>query len=88
MKFRTALGEILRETRHELNLTMRDVSERASVALGYLSEIERGQKEVSSEILDAIAAGLGIPTYEIIELASWKMKIQSDNLSVRQLIKN
>jgi transcriptional regulator with XRE-family HTH domain len=81
MKFRHALGEVIRETRHELGLNLRDVSQLGSVALGYLSEVERGHKEVSSEILDCIAKALGLPTYQLIELSSWKMKVQSGFVS-------
>jgi len=81
MKFRHALGEVIRETRHELGLNLRDVSQLGSVALGYLSEVERGHKEVSSEILDCIAEALGLPTYQLIELSSWKMKVQSGFVS-------
>jgi len=81
MKFRHALGEVIRETRHELGLNLREVSQRGSVALGYLSEVERGHKEVSSEILDCIAEALGLPTYELIEIASWKMKIENGGIA-------
>lgn len=58
--FRSALGEVIREQRVESSLTLRQVSAKASVALGYLSEVERGQKEVSSELLECIAHGLGV----------------------------
>ena len=42
-------------------MTLRQVAARASVALGYLSEVERGQKEVSSEILASVAEALEVP---------------------------
>ncbi len=50
MRFRHALGEALRETRHEQKHNLRDVAQRGCIALGYLSEIERGHKEVSSRV--------------------------------------
>jgi transcriptional regulator with XRE-family HTH domain len=50
MKVRQAVGEVIREARLERKMTLRDLSSVSSVALGYLSELERGQKEASSEI--------------------------------------
>ncbi len=58
---REILGESLRELRTAESLTLREVSGRAQVSLGYLSEIERGQKEASSELLNAICGALGVP---------------------------
>ena len=75
MKFRTALGEVIRETRQDLKLTMREVSSRGSMALSYLSEIEQGRKEASSEILDCIALGLDVPLSKLIEQAAIKIRI-------------
>ena len=57
---REVIGSQLRNTRKEQGATLRDISVRASVALGYLSEIERGQKEPSSELLSAICSALEI----------------------------
>lgn len=65
--FRQALGETLRQVRQERGLTLRWVSGQAQLSLGYLSEIERGQKEVSSEILEAIADSLGLPLSAILQ---------------------
>ncbi|HAE74090.1 MAG TPA: hypothetical protein DCG44_02630, partial [Candidatus Aquiluna sp.] len=47
---RQEIGDVLRNHRLEQGQTLRQVAAKASVALGYLSEVERGQKEVSSEI--------------------------------------
>ena len=71
--FRVILGEVLKEYRLEKGMTLRDVSEKSSVALGYLSEIERGQKEASSEILENLAYGLDIPLYQIIIEAGYRL---------------
>lgn len=73
LNFRTALGEILREKRHELGLNLRQVSSKGFVALGYLSEVERGQKDASSETLEAIAQGLGVEVYELVIEAGLRM---------------
>ena len=57
---RREIGDVLRELRLQKRHTLRQVAGRASVALGYLSEIERGQKEASSELLNAICTALGL----------------------------
>jgi XRE family transcriptional regulator, stress-response regulator len=59
--FRRLLGDVLREHRRSQGRTLRDVSAGARVSLGYVSEIERGQKEASSECLAAICAALNVP---------------------------
>jgi transcriptional regulator with XRE-family HTH domain len=58
---RTEIGDVLRDFRIQKGQTLRQVAGRASVALGYLSELERGQKEASSEILAAVAEALEVP---------------------------
>lgn len=66
MLFRDALGEVLREQRLAKGMTLRQASAKGCMALGYLSEVERGQKELSSEPLRSLANGLGVPVHEII----------------------
>ena len=58
---RQEIGDVLRTHRLNRGQTLRQVAARASVALGYLSEVERGQKEVSSEILASVAEALEVP---------------------------
>jgi transcriptional regulator with XRE-family HTH domain len=58
---RRLLGEVLRHHRLLQGRTLRDVSAGAKVSLGYISEIERGQKEASSECLAAICTALDVP---------------------------
>ena len=60
MLFRSALGSELRASRIAQSRTLRDVAREARVSLGYLSEVERGQKEASSELLAAICNALNI----------------------------
>ncbi|NLT25110.1 MAG: helix-turn-helix transcriptional regulator [Microbacteriaceae bacterium] len=62
---RHEMGEVLRDVRLRRGDTLRQVAGRASVALGYLSEIERGQKEASSEILASVAEALDTPLSQI-----------------------
>lgn len=57
---RQEIGDVLRDFRQQQGQTLRQVASKASVALGYLSEVERGQKEVSSEILAAVTEALGV----------------------------
>ena len=58
---RQEIGDVLRTHRQRQGRTLRQVAGSASVALGYLSEVERGQKEASSEILSSVADALGVP---------------------------
>ena len=58
---RERIGEVLREVRMRQGRTLRQVSQQAQVSLGYISEIERGQKEPSSELLAAICSALDVP---------------------------
>lgn len=63
---RSVLGETLRGLRQEQGRTLREVSTAARVSLGYLSEVERGQKEASSELLSGICGALGVPLSTIL----------------------
>jgi len=64
--FRRVLGDVLRERRVRLGLTLREVSAAARVSLGYISEIERGQKEASSELLASLCSALDTPLSEVL----------------------
>lgn len=68
--FRRTLGEVLRAARMERGLTLREVSAEARVSLGYISEIERGQKEASSELLASLCAALDMPLSLVLHEAS------------------
>ena len=63
---RQVIGEELRRRRNEQSRTLRDVSRDAQVSLGYLSELERGQKEASSELLAAVCAALDTPLSSLL----------------------
>jgi transcriptional regulator with XRE-family HTH domain len=63
---RRLLGDVLRERRREQGRTLREVSVRARVSLGYLSEVERGQKEASSELLGSICEALDLPLSTVL----------------------
>ncbi len=66
LSFRRLLGGVLRSVRVAQRRTLRDVSETAGVSLGYLSEVERGRKEASSELLAAICAALGVRLADVL----------------------
>jgi XRE family transcriptional regulator, stress-response regulator len=63
---RRELGDVLREKRQSQGRTLREVSAAAAVSLGYLSEVERGEKEASSELLGSICAALNVPLSEVL----------------------
>ena len=64
--FRRLLGDVLRDRRMERGMTLREVSAEARVSLGYISEIERGQKEASSELLASLCSALEVPLSDVL----------------------
>ncbi len=72
---RELLGESLREERVAQGRTLRDISADARVSLGYLSEVERGQKEASSELLASICSALEVPLSSVLGTVSQKMVV-------------
>jgi len=72
---RQEIGDVLRDFRLQKGRTLRQVAGEASVALGYLSEVERGQKEASSEILAAVADALGTPLSVIMGEVSERLAV-------------
>jgi len=75
---RHLLGDALRRVRLRQGRTLREVSASARVSLGYLSEVERGQKEASSELLAAICSALGAPLSQVLREVS-------DNFALAEL---
>ena len=75
---RQLLGEVLRRLRLRQGRTLREVSASARVSLGYLSEVERGQKEASSELLAAICGALNTPLSQVFREVS-------DNFALAEL---
>lgn len=68
--FRRLLGDVLRTRRLEQGLTLRELSSEARVSLGYISEIERGHKEASSELLASLCSALDIQLSEVLSATS------------------
>ncbi|WP_018635669.1 helix-turn-helix domain-containing protein [Parafrankia elaeagni] len=66
---RDLFGEVLRRVRRQQGRTLRDVAAAAQVSMPYLSEVERGRKEASSEVLAAICRALGIRVVDLLAAA-------------------
>ena len=71
---REVIGDVLRRARTSQGRTLREVSDSARVSLGYLSEVERGRKEASSELLTAICGALDVPLSEVLTDAGRQME--------------
>ena len=67
---RRLTGDVLRRRRQAQSKTLREVSSAARVSLGYLSEVERGRKEASSELLASICDALGVPMSDLLREVS------------------
>ena len=81
---RTQLGSTLRGHRLRQRRTLRDVSGAARVSLGYLSEVERGQKEASSELLASICDALDVELADL--LAEVSLGLRGHDVRVRPLV--
>lgn len=71
---RDVLGEQLRRLRHGQGRTLADVAAAAALSLAYLSEVERGRKEVSSEVLAALCEALGISLADLLAMVRDAMR--------------
>ncbi|WP_235909167.1 helix-turn-helix domain-containing protein [Goekera deserti] len=80
---RTQLGDTLRGHRLRQRRTLRDVSGRARVSLGYLSEVERGQKEASSELLASICDALDVELADLLAEVSLELRTAAPRPAVR-----
>ena len=86
---REVIGDVLRRARTEQGRTLREVSDSARVSLGYLSEVERGRKEASSELLSAICGALDVPLSRMLsdageELAREELAAEESRFWARQ----
>ncbi|MCX6395873.1 MAG: helix-turn-helix transcriptional regulator [Propionibacteriales bacterium] len=68
--FRRQLGDVLRGERMRRGMTLRELSSEARISLGYISEIERGQKEASSELLSSLCDALEVPLSSVLREVS------------------
>lgn len=72
---RREIGDVLRDVRQRQRRTLREVSSSARVSLGYLSEVERGQKEASSELLGSICEALDVPMSTVLREVSDRVAV-------------
>ena len=72
---RREIGDVLRAARQRPGRTLREVSSAARVSLGYLSEVERGQKEASSELLGSICDALDVPLFVVLREVSDRVAV-------------
>ena len=72
---RREIGDVLRDARQRQGRTLREVSSAARVSLGYLSEVERGQKEASSELLGSICDALDVPMSVVLREVSDRIAV-------------
>ncbi len=82
---RNELGDVLRDARLGQGKTLRDISSQARVSLGYLSEVERGQKEASSELLSSICDALDVPMSVILREVSDRFELAESLVDPRSL---
>jgi transcriptional regulator with XRE-family HTH domain len=83
---RQEIGDVLRDARRRQGRTLREVSSVARVSLGYLSEVERGQKEASSELLASICGALEVPLASVLHTVSRRVAeaehVDPENLDI------
>lgn len=77
---RRELGDVLRAYRQRQGRTLREVSSEARVSLGYLSEVERGQKEASSELLLSICEALNVPMSHVLRLVADRIDLSQGRI--------
>jgi len=80
--FRRLLGDVLRAERMRRGMTLREVSAEARVSLGYISEIERGQKEASSELLASLCGALDVALSDVLREVSDAVAVEEAALAL------
>lgn len=81
---RQEIGDVLRSLRQRQGRTLREISSVAKVSLGYLSEVERGQKEASSELLCAICEALNIALPSLLRLVADRLERRQEATAAAQ----
>ena len=83
---REVIGDVLRRARIDQGRTLREVSDVARISLGYLSEVERGRKEASSELLGAICGALDVPLSRVLSDAGDEMAQEERKAFAREQV--
>ncbi|MGV9253318.1 helix-turn-helix domain-containing protein [Streptomyces sp. NPDC003697] len=81
--WRDLVGDVLRRRRLAQKRTLKDVADAARISMPYLSEIERGRKEASSEVLAAAARALGLGLGDLLALAQGELVRLTSRTAVR-----
>ena len=82
--FRRLLGDVLRSARMQRGMTLRELSAEARVSLGYISEIERGQKEASSELLASLCQAMDLPLSDVLRDVADAVAIEETAIGARR----
>lgn len=80
--FRRSLGDVLRGARMQRGMTLRALSAQARVSLGYISEIERGQKEASSELLASLCQAMDLPLSDVLRDVADAVAVEEAALAI------
>ena len=80
--FRRSLGDVLRGARMQRGMTLRELSAQARVSLGYISEIERGQKEASSELLASLCQAMDLPLSDVLRDVADAVAVEEAALAI------
>lgn len=83
---REVIGDVLRDERLDQERTLAEVAGDAAVSLPYLSEVERGVKEVSSDVLASICDALGLPLADVLERSVERLRPQGRRDSTTMLL--
>ncbi|MEL7207214.1 MAG: helix-turn-helix transcriptional regulator [Actinomycetota bacterium] len=77
IRLRDVIGQTLRDERLRQGRTLADVAEEAAVSLQYLSEVERGRKEISSDLLHVVHHALGLDLHQVLERAARRLELRA-----------
>jgi transcriptional regulator with XRE-family HTH domain len=86
MQLNIAIGDAIRTARMEKGMTLRDLSAKSHISLGYLSEVERGTKDVSSVVLECVSRGLETPLYVLVSKASYQMMLAEEFNTIERTV--
>jgi transcriptional regulator with XRE-family HTH domain len=84
--FRRQLGDVLRGERMRRGMTLRELSSEARISLGYISEIERGQKEASSELLSSLCEALEVPLSSVLREVSDTVAVEEQRIAAEAVV--
>jgi transcriptional regulator with XRE-family HTH domain len=84
--FRRQLGDVLRGERMRRGMTLRELSSEARISLGYISEVERGQKEASSELLSSLCEALEVPLSDVLREVSDTVAVEEQRIAAEAAV--